>query len=56
MLDDLLDSEAADGIALQMQDRERYFQGQLARTASEQAQKEVCLAHGPRSSWFGGQK
>ncbi|KAJ8588869.1 hypothetical protein M405DRAFT_842250 [Rhizopogon salebrosus TDB-379] len=40
MLDDLFDPEAAGGIALQMQDRERYFEGQLARTASEQAERE----------------
>ncbi|KAG2150920.1 hypothetical protein DEU56DRAFT_779121 [Suillus clintonianus] len=40
-LDDLRDPEATSGIALQMQDRERYFEGQLARTASEQADREV---------------
>ncbi|KAG2153773.1 uncharacterized protein EDB93DRAFT_1134706 [Suillus bovinus] len=40
-LDDLRDSEAMDGITLQMQDRERYFEGQLARSASEQAGSEV---------------
>jgi hypothetical protein len=45
MLDDLFDPEAAGGIALQMQDRERYFEGQLARTASEQAEREVRLTH-----------
>lgn len=40
-LDDLRDSEAMSGITLQMQDRERYFEGQLARSASEQAGSEV---------------
>jgi hypothetical protein len=50
MLDDLFDPEAAGGIALQMQDRERYFEGQLARTASEQAEREVRLTHPLRSS------
>jgi len=33
-----------DGITLQMQDRERYFEGQLARSASEQAGSEVCFS------------
>jgi transcription initiation factor TFIIH subunit 1 len=41
MLDDLKDPEAMDGITLQMQDRERYFEGQLARSASEQAGSEI---------------
>ncbi|KAG2338652.1 hypothetical protein BDR05DRAFT_984654 [Suillus weaverae] len=40
-LDDLRDPEAMSGITLQMQDRERYFEGQLARSASEQAGGEV---------------
>ncbi|KAG1809358.1 uncharacterized protein BJ212DRAFT_1379623 [Suillus subaureus] len=40
-LDDLRDPEAMDGITLQMQDRERYFEGQLARNASEQAGSAV---------------
>ncbi|KAG1832517.1 hypothetical protein EV424DRAFT_1369109 [Suillus variegatus] len=40
-LNDLRDSEAMSGITLQMQDRERYFEGQLARSASEQAGSEV---------------
>jgi hypothetical protein len=44
MLDDLKDPEAMDGITLQMQDRERYFEGQLARSASEQAGSEVCFS------------
>lgn len=40
-LDDLRDPEAMSGITLQMQDRERYFEGQLTRSASEQAGSEV---------------
>jgi transcription initiation factor TFIIH subunit 1 len=40
-LDDLRDPEAMSGITLQMQDRERYFEGQLTRSASEQASSEV---------------
>ncbi|KAG2037463.1 hypothetical protein BDR03DRAFT_863793 [Suillus americanus] len=40
-LDDLRDPEAMNGITLQMQDRERYFEGQLARSASEQAGGEA---------------
>ncbi|OAX40366.1 hypothetical protein K503DRAFT_864674 [Rhizopogon vinicolor AM-OR11-026] len=57
MLDDLLDPEAASGIALQMQDRERYFEGQLVRTASEQAEREVVdvrAAFAELKNGFGG--
>ncbi|KAG1729203.1 uncharacterized protein EDB91DRAFT_1159997 [Suillus paluster] len=56
-LDDLRDPEATSGIALQMQDRERYFEGQLARTASEQADREVVdvrAAFAELRNGFGG--
>ncbi|KAG0701322.1 hypothetical protein DFH29DRAFT_927275 [Suillus ampliporus] len=56
-LDDLCDPEATSGIVLQMQDRERYFEGQLARTASEQASGEVVdvrAAFAELKNGFGG--
>jgi len=43
-LDDLHDPEASPGILLQMQDRQRYFEGQMASTVSaEEMARKVRL-------------
>ncbi|KAH7911986.1 hypothetical protein BJ138DRAFT_1125597 [Hygrophoropsis aurantiaca] len=45
-LDDLRDPEASTGIVLDMQDRQRYFEGQLTRGAAEQepGRQVVCIS------------
>ena len=40
-LEDLHDPESTAGIILEMQDRQRYFEGQMAKTALEEAKKKV---------------
>jgi transcription initiation factor TFIIH subunit 1 len=49
-LDDLHDPEASAGIILEMQDRQRYFEGQMASAASaEDAARKASLVFSPFS-------